>query len=391
MSKHIARFHLHVLLLALMLFPHPSFARNEYEYTTLCNLYKMTNGSNWAWAQTSDVYSSNTAAWDCSDDSTSDPCIDNWQGVTCSNSTFGSEPTINSLSLIAMNISGPCPSFFNLSNLLSLDLSRNSISGSLPQVPNTELVRYNVRSNNFTGAISESFSKFKSLRSWQTSLNNLHGTIPNFFANFTKLQRFTIHSNKHTGTIPESFYEIQTLAYFRIFDNLFTGRLPNSLGSLTNMIFFEIHMNRFYGTIPPDAANMRKLRTFDIHENSFTGPLPDLSNCFELLDFYVHNNDLSGKLPNLGGLLNLTNIAVSANNFHGSLHDIFRVTLPKLQLAAFSDNAFTGQLPGNLFNSSVLYTFSASENCMYSEIPSNICLASNLKYLGISGLSVAPQ
>jgi hypothetical protein len=399
MSKLIPQFIVHILSLAVMLFPHLSFARNEYEYTALCNLYKMTNGLNWKWNQTfdddylisSNEVLSNTSTWDCSDGSTSDPCNDNWQGVNCTHDTLDGEKTIINLSLESMNITGPCPSFFNLSNLLNLDLGINAISGSLPQVLSTKLLRYNVRANNFTGTISGSFSTFKSLVSWQTSANNLHGTIPGFFGNFTELRRLGIYSNRHTGIVPESIYKIQTLEYLRIFDNLLTGRLPSSLSSLTNMLFFEIHTNRFHGTVPPDAASMRKLITFEINNNYFTGSLPDLSNSIELLDFYVHNNDLSGKLPNFDRLLNLSDIVVSGNNFHGSLHDTFRVTFPNLRVAAFSDNAFTGQLPLYLFESSKLETFSVSENCVLSEISPNICLATKLKYLGISGLTASPQ
>ena len=202
---------------------------------------------------------------------------------------------------------------------------------------------------------------------------------------------FRISLNKHTGTVPEEIFKIRTLQFLTLFGNSFTGQLPNSQWSFTNLLFFEIFNNKLSGTIPVEATKMQKLITFKINNNLFRGTLPDFSNCFQLSDFYVHDNDLSGKLTNFGRLFSLVNFAVSRNNFHGSLNDVFRIPLPKLQVADFNDNQFTGKLPAALFNSAVLGLFTASENCMDGEIPPDICLSRNLTYLGISGMTVSPQ
>jgi len=384
-------FHLTVLLLIFTNLVNHAFARNEYDFQALCNLYSTTNGPYWNWNKTlsaDDYFYSVTenAQWDCSDSSISDPCADSWFGVSCANSSG----KVTRLDLFSMNVTGRCPPLLNLSNLIFLDLATNHLSGSLPQISSLKLKSFNLRDNRFSGIISSIFSTLKALEVWRTSVNQLSGSLPNFFESLPALIRIGVHSNRHDGTIPSGIYKISSLRYLRLSENSFSGRLPSTLSSLKDMEYFEIFQNSITGTLPADISYMRKLITFQVNDNMISGTLPDFSDCKNISDIYVHHNRLVGTLsPSLGLLSELHNLAVSSNMFHGSLQSVFRYPMQQLRVADFSANMFTGALPSALFNSSMLTDFMASENCILSEIPADICFATNLSNLAISGLSVS--
>jgi len=60
-----------------------------------------------------------------------------------------------------------------------------------------------------------------------------------------------------------------------------------------------------------------------------------------------------------------------------------------LDAVIIGDNMFTGSLPTELFNSSLLHTFIASKNCFSGSISSELCNAVNLETLALSGMTAA--
>jgi hypothetical protein len=111
-----------------------------------------------------------------------------WYGVYCNG-----EGWVRELSLNGQGLKGKIPSEIRIlqGSLVSLDLSRNEISGSIPddlfQLINLE--RLYVYQNQLTGGVSPKFSLLQDLTHLHASHNNLDGPLPNDFRRMTHLRK----------------------------------------------------------------------------------------------------------------------------------------------------------------------------------------------------------
>ncbi len=142
---------------------------SEGELDALEALYYSTNGADWNWRTADDDYNFNyyesydngTLIW-MFPASLSDPCSNNWQGVTCiSNASLASvysSPNcyIESLELTQYNLQGTLPSNISqLSGLSKLNLGYNSLTGTIIREISAlnKLSYLDVRNNYFTSSI----------------------------------------------------------------------------------------------------------------------------------------------------------------------------------------------------------------------------------------------
>jgi Leucine-rich repeat (LRR) protein len=111
-----------------------------------------------------------------------------WYGVYCNG-----EGWVRELSLNGQGRRGKIPSEIRIlqDNLVSLDLSRNEISGSIPDelFQLTNLERLYVYQNQLTGGVSPKFSLLQDLTHLHASHNNLDGPLPNDFRRMTNLRK----------------------------------------------------------------------------------------------------------------------------------------------------------------------------------------------------------
>ncbi|KAL5567837.1 hypothetical protein UlMin_024412 [Ulmus minor] len=94
----------------------------------------------------------------------------------------------------------------NLKYLRSIDLSRNKLSGEIPEsITLLKLQSLNLSRNRLTGSIPENFSPMRNaLESLDLSRNQLSGRIPESFSSLTSLSKLDLSYNKLTGRIPSS-------------------------------------------------------------------------------------------------------------------------------------------------------------------------------------------
>ncbi|KAJ4837372.1 hypothetical protein Tsubulata_036977 [Turnera subulata] len=127
-------------------------------------------------------------------------------GVTCWNEQ---ENRVINLELRQMQLSGQVPeSLKYCGSLQTLDLSSNSISGTIPAqictwVP--YLTTLDLSGNQLTGEIPADLANCQYLNKLILSNNKLTGTIPYQFTSLSRLKEFTVANNDLTGTIPSSF------------------------------------------------------------------------------------------------------------------------------------------------------------------------------------------
>jgi hypothetical protein len=172
-------------------------------------LYYAMNGDNWDRCAADNSSSNNSVCplnnrW-LSPDS---ECF--WNGVTCDD-----EEEIQSIVVTANNLRGFIPNDLEIlaQDLENLDLSENSITGSIPSVMGT----------------------FQNLQALRLDMNQLSGVIPVELANLADLRRLELNGNFLSGTIASEFGLLRKLRTLSLDNNTLTGNIPASLGQLSEL------------------------------------------------------------------------------------------------------------------------------------------------------------
>lgn len=118
-----------------------------------------------------------------------------------------------------------------LSNLVSLDLSGNSLQGKLPALPQlTSLSELLLDNNGFTGFEEPWVLGTKSLQQLSISNNQLEGTIPSSIVDSINLMSLNLSGNNLGGIIPSgSFAQMNSLYSVDLSQNQLTGEIPPDL------------------------------------------------------------------------------------------------------------------------------------------------------------------
>ncbi|PKU75723.1 probable inactive receptor kinase At1g48480 [Dendrobium catenatum] len=151
------------------------------------------------------------------------PCM--WPGVTCASNR------VVSLRLPGSGLIGQIPegTLGNLSNLQTLSLRFNALSGPLPSdlARCKELRNLYLQGNRFSGEIPAFLSSLSSLVRLNLAENNFSGVIPLAFNNLTRLGTLYLESNHLSGEIPE--LDLPNLVQFNVSFNRLNGSVPSKL------------------------------------------------------------------------------------------------------------------------------------------------------------------
>ncbi|XP_055804320.1 calmodulin-binding receptor kinase CaMRLK [Solanum dulcamara] len=183
---------------------------------------------------------------------------------------------ITQINLSSRNLTGTVSWKYlrNLSHLHTIDLSNNSLKGSVHPLfwSISSLVQVNLSKNRLGGAVSVarasspiqrldlSFNRFTNLGSVfygfpnLTSLDLSHNDIkilPFWFTNLTKLENLSISSCNIYGN-PEPISHIKSLKHLDVSINHMDGKFPNDFPPLSSLDFLNISFNNFTGVIPQD-------------------------------------------------------------------------------------------------------------------------------------------
>lgn len=322
--------------------------------------------------------------------------------------TFFSQRASTLSHLIAANcrLQGSLPSdMSSLTQLATIVLNDNHLSGPLPQALPSELVQCWLNRNNFTGelpsvlppyvndldlsvnqlsgAISETF--IESLSDFfkiDLSNNALNGTLPaNLFANIGQTSSVTFKAafNQITGTIAPTFlpktghFPECSGVHLDFRYNLLHGSVPADLfGGTVSWIScqFQFGNNRLDGAVPASlytsmtAPALQSIQ-FEFNNNQLTGSVPDVwthlaapSALSIIFDF--SSNRLSGSLPTLlpdGTMfpsLDVVYWLLQNNSLGGTIPpSLLQRNKPFISITMrLSNNALSGTLPPGLFQDS---------------------------------------
>ncbi|XP_022761034.1 receptor-like kinase TMK4 [Durio zibethinus] len=241
-----------------------------------------------------------------------------WPGINCDKSN-----RVTSISLSSKSLSGSIsPDISTLSELRSVSLQQNSLSGTIPSFANlSSLQSIFLYRNEFTSVSPDAFSGLTSLQTLSLSENMKLGpwTFPDL-SQSTSLVEVQLDNTNMYGTLPDIFDSLNSLQSIRLSYNNLTGTLPASLGgSMIQNLWINNQNGGFTGTLDV-LSSMTQLSQVWLQKNMFTGPIPDLSKCTGLFDLQLRDNQLTGLVPeSLINLPNLKNVSLSNNKLQGPL------------------------------------------------------------------------
>ncbi|KAL8460685.1 hypothetical protein ACS0TY_032271 [Phlomoides rotata] len=186
--------------------------------------------------------------------------------------------SIHDINLSSRNLTGTVAWKYlkNMTHLRTLDLSNNSISGSVSPIMwlLPSLVEINLARNRIGGAIglpkSVPFS-FSSLRKVDLSFNRFRN-----FASLSNLHNLTYlnlsHNNFQSVFFPLWFTDLTNLEYLDISGCNISGNL-RPISGLKFLKYLDIQSNRFTGNFPVDFPPLGNLNFLNISFNNFSGYL----------------------------------------------------------------------------------------------------------------------
>ncbi|GAV82364.1 LOW QUALITY PROTEIN: Pkinase domain-containing protein/LRR_1 domain-containing protein/LRRNT_2 domain-containing protein/LRR_4 domain-containing protein/LRR_6 domain-containing protein/LRR_8 domain-containing protein, partial [Cephalotus follicularis] len=311
------------------------------------------------------------------------------------------------------------PSIFNISSMMVIDVGVNLFHGNLPShlglsLPN--LLFFSIYQNQFTGSIQFSFSNASQLKTLELSHNQLTGRGP-FVSKLSRLQWLTlsdnylgrgrgddlsflsslvnatrpttlqilnIDHNSFGGMLPQEICNLTELIYLLLNDNQIHGSVPHGIVNLVTLQLFSASGNHLSGIIPPNIGLLQNLVILSLFNNIFTGYIPSsFGNLTNLNILYLYENNLQGSIPsNLSKSLSI--FALDNNNFSGIIPQTIGLSSLLINLG-LSRNHLIGSLPTEVEKLTHLGGLYLSENMLSGEIPSSLSSCTSLEVLYMEG------
>ncbi|KAJ1258201.1 hypothetical protein BS78_10G056900 [Paspalum vaginatum] len=213
---------------------------------------------------------------------------------------------------------------FNLTELVSLDLSNNNLNGSIPPgVSNlSKLEIWHFNNNNLSGSFPHELSLLRNLKSLWMFDNYIEGLVPEFIQNLTKLTDLRIYGTKIQGPIPRNLSILTNLEILMLGDLEGNPSYFDVIGEWSNLTMLSLRKCRLTGQLPSTPRNLPKLNYLDLTSNNLSGSIIQLLPYKNSSFIYVGENNFSERLPPEIVRPSLS-LDVSYNHFvNGSLSNI---------------------------------------------------------------------
>ncbi|XP_048429283.1 receptor-like protein 2 [Pyrus x bretschneideri] len=281
--------------------------------------------------------------------------------------------SLNRLEILDLSfnlLSGKLPFSLPSHNIQTLDLSSNRFHGAIPssffqQARN--LTSFNVHNNSFSGLIPSSICLHSSplIRLLDFSLNAFNGSISLGLGGCSKLQIFRAGNNILSGVLPKDIYNATKLKEIALPSNSLHGAISEKIFNLTNLVILDISFNQLSGVLPLHFGKLSKLKLLALDYNNFEGSLPpSLMNCTNIVEIHMAANNLGGDIS----MLNFSKLS------HLSKLDLLR-------------NHFTGTFPTSLYSCQSLKAIRLTANNLRGQIQPEILSLKSLSFLSLSGLT----
>jgi Leucine-rich repeat (LRR) protein len=342
---------------------------------------------------------------------TSTDCC-NWDGVLCDYSTGD----VIKLDLNCGMLQGtlhPDSSLFNLTHLTYLDLSYNSLNGTLPSSlftsPSLEIL--NLEYNMFSGIVPFDSFALPSLKVLYLSNNQLGGQIDvQTFPQLPNLTQLDLSFNNFSGEL-ELDTLLSTLTNLEVLDLSYSGFsvttnnanhyvnprftflllascklkvFPNSFRAMKQLGWLDLSSNEIHGQIPYWAGEIggNELYHLNLSHNFITG-LPQFQ-WYGLYELYLQSNLIEGPFPpSICNMSMLSYLDMSNNRFGGLIPKCFGNLSSSLRMIDMGNNSFQGTIPNIYGDCGSLEGLILKGNQLEGEVPSSLSKCQWLKVLDL--------
>ncbi|XP_024195104.1 receptor-like protein EIX2 [Rosa chinensis] len=308
---------------------------------------------------------------------------------------------IRSLDLSSNQISGKLPFRFNsFPNLRSIGLSHNQFDGTIPSsicsIP--PLYQLALNNNQLSGEFPKEWSLWSNIAIVDVSNNNMSGNIPSSMGIPSSLYILKIDNNQFSGEIPSALQNCSYLERLYLGGNKFTGSVPSWIGSkVSTFTVLQLQSNSLSGHIPHHLCSLPFLQILDLSHNRFSGTIP---NCLNKLTSLIHSSDrgwiyggdfevttvtVKGRASEYfsGNEMLLTIIDFSHNDLEGEIPEEIS-SLVRLATLNLSINQLSGNIPSRIGNLRLLETLDLSQNQLSGQIPQSLASLTFLSHMNLS-------
>lgn len=165
--------------------------------------------------------------------------------------------SLKRLELQLNSLSGEIPDLGSLEKFYYLDISDNAFAGEIPATLPKSLVEISMRNNSLTGGLrSESFKGLMDLQVLDLSYNSLEGTVPVVLFELPSLEQLSLSFNKLSSTEAPSYNAgwQSGLIAVDLSNNEIQGPLPWFMGVMPKLSSLSLENNKFTGMIPTQYA-----------------------------------------------------------------------------------------------------------------------------------------
>lgn len=274
----------------------------------------------------------------------------------------------------------------NLTKLLVLNLTRNDFSGPIPQLSRYQrmLEKLDLSHNKFSGLFPSDLVNCPNLAFLDLSFNALYGRLPDNIGSFANLKTLNVSANSFSREIPGGLGSLLNLTHFSSNQNQLAGSIPDQLVNLTRLQFLDLSYNRLNGSIPAAVFSLSNLQTLDLTQNKLSGQIPQNFSS-KLFRLRIGNNSLNGSISwTIGSATGLTYLEMNNNLLYGQIPPQLQNCV-NLQLLNLGQNNLTGSLPSQLTSLRQLQVLKLPNNQFYGSIPDIASTLSKLSYIDLSG------
>uniref|UniRef100_A0A0D3FHU7 non-specific serine/threonine protein kinase n=1 Tax=Oryza barthii TaxID=65489 RepID=A0A0D3FHU7_9ORYZ len=176
---------------------------------------------------------------------------------------IGTYPELISIDLSLNQLHGPLPgNLFTAVKLTYLNLSGNSFAGTLP-LPNSE-----AKSSTFIDLLVLPVQT-SNLSFVDLSNNSLNGSLPSGIGALSGLALLNLCQNNFSGQIPREITKLKHLIYIDLSKNNFNGTIPEDLPD--DLVEFNVSYNNLSGSVP---SNLLKFPDSSFHPGNELLVLP---------------------------------------------------------------------------------------------------------------------
>ncbi|KAF8670871.1 hypothetical protein HU200_050136 [Digitaria exilis] len=304
---------------------------------------------------------------------------------------------IDNLDISNTRINDVLPHWFwvVVSNASTLDLSRNQLSGGLPEKLELPFIRaMDLSRNSLAGQLPANLTA-PLLFNLLLYNNKFTGTIPAYMC--YDFLGINLANNKLTGDSPQYSSHFSLLQMVDLKNNNLSGEFPLFLQNAGWLSFLDLSNNKFFGSVPTWIADkMPNLEVLIPRSNMFHGHLPEQLTRFAGLHYLdVAHNNISGSIPSsLGRLRAMTHsYSPGGNNYSTDSISTFikdrelnytHELTQHIVLIDLSSNGFTGSIPKELYSLKGLRSLNLSNNQISGPIPDGIGDLKELESLDLS-------